>query len=216
MAAAPDEMDMLAQLFPSEQGAICRLDLCYCGDPRIGNDLLRPLRALKPQRDDVRVMSYLKAQRLGGFLAAPVAHFQTGLFLPELSGAVMAAIVTAVNDAPQKAKLIILSLHGAISRAGPSDTAFALRQPGYQLDIVCRFSIPEEKTGAVQWVQALREKLQPFANGVCVNQLGETSEALVRTAYGPNYARLAAIKQKYDPNNVLQLNQNIKPPLKLV
>jgi hypothetical protein len=44
-----------------------------------------------------------------------------------------------------------------------------------------------------------------------VNGLSETSEDLVRAAYGPNDARLVEIKKKYDPNNVLRLNQNIKP-----
>jgi len=43
------------------------------------------------------------------------------------------------------------------------------------------------------------------------DQLGETSEELVREAYGSHYIRLASIKKKYDPQNVLQLNQNIKP-----
>ena len=52
--------------------------------------------------------------------------------------------------------------------------------------------------------------MPPFAHGVYVNQLGETSEQLVRAAYGPNYARLVEIKKKYDPRNVLRLNQNIK------
>jgi hypothetical protein len=59
--------------------------------------------------------------------------------------------------------------------------------------------------------EAITENLQPFAHGVYVNQLGETSEELVRTAYGPNYARLVEIKKKYDPKNVLRLNQNIQP-----
>ena len=63
----------------------------------------------------------------------------------------------------------------------------------------------------MQWVKSLRDDLQPFARGVYVNQLGETSEELVRSAYGPNYARLVEIKKKYDPKNVLLLNQNIKP-----
>jgi FAD/FMN-containing dehydrogenase len=46
---------------------------------------------------------------------------------------------------------------------------------------------------------------------VYVNQLGDTSDQLVRLAYGANYARLVEIKKKYDPKNVLRLNQNIKP-----
>ena len=63
----------------------------------------------------------------------------------------------------------------------------------------------------VKWVQAARDSLQPFARGAYVNQLGDTSEQLVRAAYGPNYARLVEMKKKYDPDNVLRLNQNIKP-----
>jgi FAD/FMN-containing dehydrogenase len=30
-------------------------------------------------------------------------------------------------------------------------------------------------------------------------------------AFGPNWKRLREIKQKYDPDNVFHLNQNIKP-----
>jgi hypothetical protein len=34
----------------------------------------------------------------------------------------------------------------------------------------------------VEWVKALRDNLRPLAHGVYVNQLGETSEELVRSA----------------------------------
>jgi len=63
----------------------------------------------------------------------------------------------------------------------------------------------------VRWVNTLRDKLQPLSRGLYVNALSETSDQLVRAGYGPNYARLAEIKKKYDPTNVLRLNQNIKP-----
>src|SRR3981189_876944 len=59
---------------------------------------------------------------------------------------------------------------------GVSDTAFPLRQPGNEVDIMGRWSAPAEKATAVQWVKSLRDNLQPFAHGVYVNQLGETSE----------------------------------------
>lgn len=87
--------------------------------------------------------------------------------------------------------------------------AFPLRRPGYELDIMARWSDPAEKENAVHWVKSLRDKLQPYAHGVYANQLGETIEELVRVAYGPNYARLVEVKKKYDP--VLRLNQNIRP-----
>jgi FAD/FMN-containing dehydrogenase len=211
LADAPDEMDAFAQLLPSERGPKLKIDVCYCGDPRMGTDLLRPLRALKPQDESVRVMSYLEAQAAGGFLQAPVAHFQTNLFLREISGAAIAVITAATNNAPATCKVIIVPFRGAVTRVSLNDTAFALRQPGYEVDMTGVWSAPAEKANVVRWVQAARDIMQPFAHGAYVNQLGDTSDQLVRSAYGPNYARLAEIKEKYDPKNVLRLNQNIKP-----
>jgi hypothetical protein len=68
-----------------------------------------------------------------------------------------------------------------------------------------------ERTSVVQWVNALRDNLQPFSRGLNANKLSDTSGELVRAAYGPNYARLMEIKKKYDPTNVLRLNPNIRP-----
>jgi len=211
LAGAPDEMDAFAQLLSSKQGRRLKVDVCYCSDPKMGNDLLRPLRAFNPQDDTIKIMSYLEAQAAGGFLAAPVAHFQTNLLLRELSGAAIAAIATAINDAPATCKVIIVPLRGAVSRVSVTDTAFALREPGYEIDMVGVWNTSAVKAEVVRWVQAMRDSLQPFAHGVYINQLGDTSDELVRSGYGPNYARLLEIKKRYDPNNVLRLNQNIKP-----
>jgi FAD/FMN-containing dehydrogenase len=211
LAGAPDEMDALVQFAHSKQGRTVNIDLCYCGDLKMGNDFIRPLRALKPQDDRVRVMSYLEAQAAGGFLLAPAAHFQTDLFLRELSEPAIAAIATAINNAPVGCKAIILPFRGAITRVNVSDMAFALRQPGYEVDMAGVFGTPAEKAEVVRWVQDTRDSLQSFAHGVYINQLGDTSEQLVRSGYGPNYSRLVEMKKKYDPKNVLRLNQNIKP-----
>ena len=105
--------------------------------------------------------------------------------------------------------MIIVPLRGAVSRVNVSDTAFALRQPGYEVDIAGVWSTPAEKAEVVRWVEAARDSLQAFAHGVYLNQLGDTSEELVKLAYGPNYARLVEIKKNYDPYNILRLNQNI-------
>jgi hypothetical protein len=98
-----------------------------------------------------------------------------------------------------------------VSRVDVSATAFALRQPGCEVDIAGVWKTPTEKVEVMQWVQSTRDKLRPFATAVYVNQLGDTSDQLVRSGYGPNYARLVEIKKKYDPRNILRLNQNIKP-----
>jgi len=45
-----------------------------------------------------------------------------------------------------------------------------------------------------------------------VNFLGDEGERRVREAYPPaTYARLAALKKRYDPTNLFHLNQNIPP-----
>ena len=127
------------------------------------------MRALKPQDDSVEVTSYLDAQAAGGFFLAPVAHFQTDLFLRELSGAAVAAITTAMNNAPATCKLIIVPLRGDVSRVNLSDTAYTLRQPGYEIDIAGVWSSSAERANVVRWVQATRDSLHPFAHGVYVN-----------------------------------------------
>ena len=116
LAAAPDEMDAFAQLLPSEQGRRLKIDVCYCGDPRMGIDLIRPLRALKPQDDSVRV--HVLSGSAGGrwISSAPVAHFQTNSFFENSAEPAIAAITTAINNAPATCKVIIVPLRGAISR----------------------------------------------------------------------------------------------------
>jgi len=207
--SAPDEMVPLGEFLPSNEGPQFINHVCYLGDPRTGNDLLARLRALKPQ-EEVRAMSYWEAQA-AGFAPPAAPHFQTNLFLRELNEAALAAIATAINDAPPGYRVLIVPFFGAITRVAVGDMAFALRQTGYEVDVQCRWSAPAEKANAEQWVKALRDNLKPFAQGAYVNQLGETSEELVRMSYGPNYARLVEIKKKYDPKNLLRLNQNIRP-----
>jgi hypothetical protein len=105
-------------------------------------------------------MSYLEAQAAGGFLAAPVAHFQTNLLLRELSGAAIAAITTAINDAPATCKVIIVPLRGAVSRVSVADTAFALREAGYEIDMSGVWTTPAVKADVVRWLKASFEAAQ--------------------------------------------------------
>jgi hypothetical protein len=211
--AAPDELSATGLVLPSEQGPRFHVLVGYCGQPGVGNDLLRPLRALKPQVDAVRATTYLEAQRnwFPATASKPTGYFVANVFLPELSEPAIAAITAATQDAPRRFMVLIGNFRGAVTRVGPTDMAFAMRQRGYEVDVFGNWSALEEKDSAVRWVKALHDKLRPLSHGLYVNGLSETSDELVRAAYGPNYARLVEIKKKYDPTNVLRLNQNIKP-----
>jgi FAD/FMN-containing dehydrogenase len=71
---------------------------------------------------------------------------------------------------------------------------------------------PQDAEANVRWTQEFYDAVQPFLEtSVYVNNLGDEGGHRVRAAYGSNYARLLAIKKKYDPSNVFRLNQNIDP-----
>ena len=54
--------------------------------------------------------------------------------------------------------------------------------------------------------------MQPYSTGdVYVNYLSDEGDERVRAAYGHHYTQLAELKRKYDPGNVFDNNQNIKP-----
>jgi hypothetical protein len=55
--------------------------------------------------------------------------------------------------------------------------------------------------------------MHPLSTGrTYVNFLGEEGEERIRSAYGPyKYARLTALKRKYDRTNLFRFNQNIPP-----
>ena len=41
--------------------------------------------------------------------------------------------------------------------------------------------------------------------------MDDDGDGRIKAAYGDNYARLATLKKKYDPNNPCKVNQNIRP-----
>jgi FAD/FMN-containing dehydrogenase len=39
----------------------------------------------------------------------------------------------------------------------------------------------------------------------------DEGESTVKASFGAHYARMQALKDRYDPTNLFQMNQNIKP-----
>ena len=103
------------------------------------------------------------------------------------------------------------SCRSRFSRAA-ADSAFEDRSAEHALNIDAVWSDAATDTAQIAWVRRMFEATQSFATGVYVNFLGEEGGERVRAAYGrEKYERLARIKAKYDPENFLRLNQNIRP-----
>ena len=101
---------------------------------------------------------------------------------------------------------------GAIARVPTDATAYANRGAAFDCIPIAIWEDPARDAANVAWSRAVWEAMRPFSTGgVYVNNLGEEGEERIRAAYGANYARLAALKAKYDPTNLFRLNQNIRP-----
>jgi len=105
-------------------------------------------------------------------------------------------------------------VHGAATRVGPEETAFGLREDQWDYDIISQWTDPAESDGQIRWTRDFWNAVEPFASGsVYVNHLDAEEGDRIQSAYGDNYDRLLALKNKYDPTNLFRLNQNIKPTL---
>ena len=107
--------------------------------------------------------------------------------------------------------LLFFHMHGACSRVDPGATAFASRRDQWDIDILTQWT---DSTDGERHVAATREywdAIAPFSSGAYVNHLDGDDQPRVRAAYGNNHARLAEVKRRYDPDNVLRHNNNIRP-----
>ena len=100
---------------------------------------------------------------------------------------------------------------GAVARVDDGATAFPERSMPYVLNAVAGWRDPAATEPHRDWARGVVAAASTASTGrAYVNFLGDADAA--RTSYSEEtYARLAALKQQYDPTNALRLNQNIKP-----
>ena len=92
-------------------------------------------------------------------------------------------------------------------------TAYRERQAPYVMNIIAGSFDSEGFDSHVDWAQRLYADVAPsLTGGAYINFLSAEGDERVRAAYGEEkFARLRALKDKYDPTNVFHLNQNIPP-----
>jgi FAD/FMN-containing dehydrogenase len=216
-STVPDELTVYVVLETTSLGLpVIVINLCYSGQLSEGERLIEPLRKFgSPLADLVHVKPY--HQTISHDVGAPDGrhYYEKAYSLKGLSDEVIDIVAeySASRTSPFS-QVLIQHVHGAASRVGPSATAFALRDVPYVMNIVAAWNSHEasEAVKHMEWAYKLQEAIQPFAeSGVYTNFLGDKGEEQVRASYGINYKRLVTLKNRYDPTNFFQLNQNIKP-----
>ncbi len=224
-ANAPDELSVWAILRqapplpflpPEVHGkVIIALALIYAGDPKQGETLIEPLRTFgNPVGEHVGVQPYTAWQRAFDPLLTPGArNYWKSHNFSTLQDELFEVVIDYSNRLPTpQTEIFFGALGGATTRPAPDSTAYAHRDALFVMNVHGRWDDPADDKRCIGWARDYFQASAPFASGgVYVNFLTADEVERVRSAYGPNYDRLAQVKKKYDPTNLFRMNQNIKP-----
>jgi len=196
---------------------MCGVVWAYTGTMEKAEEVFKPIRSYKtPALDFVGPLPQPALQSMFDPLYPPgLQWYWRAHFVKELSDDAIAEHVRFGKELPSMLSTMHLyPINGAASRVGSSDTPWAYRDATWAMVIVGVDADPANKDVITNWTKAYWEALKPYcAAGGYVNFMMDEGEERVKATYGHNYERLVRIKNKYDPNNLFKVNQNIKPVL---
>jgi FAD/FMN-containing dehydrogenase len=189
---------------------IATLGFVWVGDPRAGLEHATGLSALgNPSAERVVELTYLDLQTRDDTVRGhEFRRYFKGHYLRELPDAAIEAFLA--HDPAMGASL--QAYGGAIADVPDDETAFSHRATAFEYVGAARWTDPAEDEARIGATREGAARIAPFASGVYVNTLGDDGLAGVQRAYSPaKLARLRALKDEFDPDNVFHLNQNIPP-----
>ncbi|MFZ0257579.1 MAG: FAD-binding oxidoreductase [Gammaproteobacteria bacterium] len=191
------------------------LALVHTGDRAEGQRLIEPVRHFgEAHGEHIGPMPFVDWQQGFDPLLTPGArnYWKSHNFAALGDGTIDTIIDYAGRLPSPQCEIFVALLGGEASRIAPDATAYAHRDAKFVLNVHGRWDNPKQDAECVSWSRAFFEAAKPYAmGGVYVNFMTEEETDRIGEAYGPNYERLARVKQKYDPQNLFHLNQNIRP-----
>ena len=226
MADAPDEVGSAVALItappeefvpePVRGQPVAGVIVCYAGRLEDADEGLRPLREFGPPAIDmVEPMPYVAVQRLiePGYPSG-MRNYWTGDFLGGLPQEAIEVLCRHHLSVPSPlTQILMLPGGGAPARVSNDATALGSREAQFNYHITSLWQDPADDEANIGWTRELAAEMKPFTTGhAYLNFLGDEGEERVIAAFKPEaYARLQALKDRYDPENVFRFNQNIKP-----
>ena len=224
-AKAPDELTTIGMLLSapplpfipqtSHGKPVFMIYVCYTGDLAEGERAVAPLRALgTPIADLIAPMPYpaMFALTEGATMRGSM-HDGRSLLLREVDDEALHMLVREALVLMAPGIFVQLRmLGGAMSRVATDATAFAHRDA--QAMVVVGYGVPKSTQAACLQASMgqIWQAIRPYSAGAYVNFMTDEGEQRIHEAYPPlTYARLAALKRRYDPSNLFHLNQNINP-----
>ena len=212
-AEAPRQATFTASLAGDQN--LVTVGFVWVGHPRPGHPLPSMTPLGRPLTEHVAELSYVDLQRMDD---TPQGHalrrYWKGHYLRELSDDAIEALLQSRTDSPIGGlpSIGLQAYGGAIAEVPDEDTAFAFRDTSFEYVAASRWTDPAEDDTRIGLARRTAAALDPFARGQYVNTLSDEGAEGVRRAYPPDkLARLIALKDKYDPENIFHLNHNIPP-----
>ena len=208
-----------ADPFPPElqMKKMCGVVWCWSGAPEDFDEVFAPVRRFgPPAMDGVAPAPHPGLQSAFDPIYPPgLQWYWRADFVDGLSDAAIAAHVEHGTAMPTwQSSMHLYPIDGAVHDVAPDETAFRYRRSQYAQVIVGVDPDPAKADELRDWTVGYYDALHPYgAGGAYVNFMMEEGEDRIRATYGDNYARLAAVKGRYDPRNLFRVNQNIRPEL---
>jgi FAD/FMN-containing dehydrogenase len=191
------------------------LAICVVSEFDKNERLIESLRSLgDPVGEHIGNMPYVNWQQAFDPLLTPGArnYWKTHNFIQLQDGAIDSMTEYAGKLPSPQCEIFIAYLEGKSNTIPADAMAYPGRDLKYVLNVHGRWDDANQDKECINWARDFFNSSSKFASGgAYVNFMTEEEKDRVAKAYGPNYKRLAQIKKKYDPDNLLRYNQNITP-----
>jgi FAD/FMN-containing dehydrogenase len=227
LAKAPEDLGIFLGLktalstapFPQEFWGkrICLLMCCYNGSEEAGKKALAPLLSALPDPwfNFMGMMPYPALQSMfDPLLPKGMQWYWRGDFVKALPDEAIDAHLKQAAKTPSEMSLMHLyPIDGAVHRVDKGETAWHCRDATWSMVIAGIDPNPQHAGQITRWTKAYWEAVHPYdLGGAYPNfMMDDEDDARLKATFGDNYARLAAVKKKYDPANLFRVNHNIRP-----
>ena len=195
----------------------CALIVIYLGDPRHGEEALRPLLDWgEPWVKLVQPMPYAAVQ---GMIDAGhpwgISEYAKMDYLRELPDEAIDAMAENAAEASSPfTKIYLCPLGGAVSRMDRNAMALGIPDTPWMYFCLAEWWDPTMKAPEIAWARAFMTAMRPWSVDQAPANFIEPDEGIarLRASYGDEkFKRLVALKDKYDPEHACFLNPNIPP-----
>jgi FAD/FMN-containing dehydrogenase len=191
------------------------LPLFYAGDSAEGERLIEPLRHFGDLwGEHIGMQPYVAWQQaFDPLLTRGARNYWKSHNFTQLQDGALDAIVEFASKLPSlECEIFVACLAGVANRVAAQGTAYFHRDAKFVMNVHGRWDNAAQDEPCIAWAREFFQASAPYASaGAYVNFMTAEEGERIATAYGSNYDRLLQIKQRYDPENIFHLNQNIKP-----